>query len=179
LNTLGAVREPLEQIYRRNETTGRLSICRALHRLLARQPQIFDRLGNVIAAAVVMGQVAQMIVQLPGEHRLQGLTSVLVRELAPLDQQRVVGDLLRKSMLEDVFDFGQGRLLIDEFGELQIREYAVEFGIGDLHDAPDQPERELSSDYRQRLQQVFLIGGQPVDTRGKNRLHRRRNLQLI
>jgi len=31
----------------------------------------------------------------------------------------------------------------------------------------------------ERLQQVLLIGRQTIDTRGKNRLHRRGNLQLI
>jgi hypothetical protein len=39
----------------------------ALQRLLPRAPEIFDRLSDVIAVAVVMCQLAQVIVQLPGE----------------------------------------------------------------------------------------------------------------
>ena len=38
MNTLGAVREPLEQIYRRIETTDRISMRRALQRLLPCAP---------------------------------------------------------------------------------------------------------------------------------------------
>jgi hypothetical protein len=36
-----------------------------------------------------MGQLVQMIVQLPVEHRLQCYSGALVQELAALDQQRV------------------------------------------------------------------------------------------
>ena len=60
---------------------------RALLRLLARTPQIFDRLVDVIAPAVMTRQSAQMIVQLLGEHRFQGLSGPFVQELAALDQQ--------------------------------------------------------------------------------------------
>src|SRR5229473_1306858 len=66
LKTLGAFLQPLEQTYRRCETTDRISIRRALHRLLARPPKIFDRLGDAIAASVMMRQIAQMIVE-PGD----------------------------------------------------------------------------------------------------------------
>src|SRR6266849_9660744 len=82
---------------------------RASRRLLARPPKIFDRLGEVIAASVMMRQIAQMVVQLLGEHRLQRLTGALVQELAPLDQQRVVGDLLRQRMLKRVLNPGLQR----------------------------------------------------------------------
>ena len=51
----------------------------------------------------MMRQFGQMVVQLPGEHRFQRLSHALVQELAALDQQRVVGDLLRQRVLEDVF----------------------------------------------------------------------------
>src|SRR5713101_8059097 len=101
-NTFGAVRESLEQIYRRSETTDRISMRRALQRLVPCTPQILDRLADVIAAAVVMRQPGQMIVQLPGEHRFQRLSGAFVQELAALAQQRVVGDLLRERVLEDV-----------------------------------------------------------------------------
>ena len=60
---------------------------RALHRLLAGAPEIFDRLADVIAVAVMMRQLAQMIVQLLGEHRFQCLSGALVQLLAALDQQ--------------------------------------------------------------------------------------------
>ena len=55
-------------------------------------------------------------------------------------------------MLEDIFDIARGRLFIDEFAQLQLREHAVEFGVSSLHDAPNQPERELSAEHGERLQ---------------------------
>ena len=70
LNALRAVREPLEQIQSRTKTIDRIRMGRALQRLLARPPQVLDRLGEVIAATVVMRQLVQMVPQLLGEHRL-------------------------------------------------------------------------------------------------------------
>ena len=39
-------------------------------------------------------------------------------------------------------------------------------------------ERKISSDHRQRLQQILFRRRQPIDARGENILHRGRNLQL-
>src|ERR1700720_2393315 len=123
---LRAVREPLEQIYRRSETTDRINMRRALQRLLPCAPEIFDRLADVIAAAVMMRQLTQMIVQLLGEHRLQCVSGALVQEFAASNQQRVVGDLLRERMLENVLSIGEDRLLVDELGRPQIRKHALQ-----------------------------------------------------
>jgi hypothetical protein len=40
--------------------------------------QIFDRLGDVIAATIMMRKLVQMIFQLLGEHRLQRQSGALV-----------------------------------------------------------------------------------------------------
>ena len=61
-----------------------------------------------------MREFVEMVVQLPGEHRLKRLSGALVQELATFGQQRVVGNLLRQCMLEDIFDIAGGRLLVDE-----------------------------------------------------------------
>src|SRR5215471_15715594 len=79
LNALGTFRKLLEQIYRRTETTYRISIGRALKRLLACTPQVFNRLADVIAATIVTRQVAQVIIQSLGVHRLQGGSGTLVQ----------------------------------------------------------------------------------------------------
>ena len=50
--------------------------------------------------------------------------------LAPLDQHRVVGDLLRQRVLEDVFGVADRRLLVDELAQLQVVEQPVEFVVG-------------------------------------------------
>ena len=45
-----------------------------------------------------------------------------MQQLAVFDQKRVVGNLLGQCMLEDVFDIARRRLLMDEFGALQMGE---------------------------------------------------------
>jgi hypothetical protein len=80
----------LEQICRCPETTYRISIGRALKRLLPCTPKVFDRLADVIAATIVTHQFAQVIIQSLGEYRFQRLSGTLVQKLAALDQQRVI-----------------------------------------------------------------------------------------
>jgi hypothetical protein len=55
-----------------------------------------------------------MVFQLVGEPRLQRFSSTFVQEHATIDQQRVVGDLLRPRVLEDVFGRANSWLLVDE-----------------------------------------------------------------
>src|SRR5216683_5442853 len=146
---------------------------RALQRLLARPPQVFDRLADVIAEAVMTRQLAQVIVQLPGEHRLQRNSGALVQELAALDQQRVIGDLLRQRVLEDVFDIARGRLLVYELRHLQLGEHPLQLVVLlSVEYPPDERQGELPANYGERLQQLLLIGWQPINSRGKDRLYR-------
>ena len=77
----------MEQIDRDGNTSDGVVMCGALHRLLARASKKFDRLVDVIAVAIVMRQLAQVIVQLIGEHRLQRLSGALMQLFAALDQQ--------------------------------------------------------------------------------------------
>src|SRR5229473_1206801 len=136
---------------------------RALRRLPPRTLQILDRLDEVIAADVMMGQLVQMVLQLPSENRLEGLSGALVQELAALDQYRVVGDLLRQRMLEDVFDIAGGRLFVDELRRLQVGEHTLQLiTLPSVEHPPDQRQRELPANHGERLQQLLLIGGQTV-----------------
>jgi hypothetical protein len=61
------------------KSADRISMRGALQRLLARLPQILNRLGDVIATTVMMRQLAQMIVHLLGEHRLESLRRPRIR----------------------------------------------------------------------------------------------------
>ena len=56
----------------------------------------------------------------------------------PLHQDRVVGNLLRQSVLEDVFAVAQRRLLVDELAQLQVIEQTAEFVIGFRHHRSNQ-----------------------------------------
>src|SRR5713226_9506227 len=100
----------------------------------------------------MMRQLDEMIVQLLCEHRLKRYSGSLVQELAALEQQRVVGDLLRQRMLEDVLDIAGGRLLVDELRHLQVREPSLQLVMLPVDHPPDQRQRELPSNHGERLQ---------------------------
>src|SRR5216683_8134524 len=82
-------------------------------------------------------------------------------------------------MLEDIRDLPHRGLLVNELGSLQTGKQAVEFIVGFSRYCSNQSERKLLADYRQRLQQVLLLGWQPIDTRGQHRLNRRWDLNRI
>jgi len=52
-----------------------------------------------------------------------------MQNLAAFEQKRVVGDLLRQRVLENILGIAHRRLLVDELAQLQIIEDAVEFTI--------------------------------------------------
>ena len=102
-----------------------------------------------------------------------------MQELAALDQQRVVSDLLRQRMLEGVLNIARRRLLVDELPGLQPREHALQLVVRPARHALHQPERKFSSQHRQGLQQLLLIRRQPVDARGEHGLHRGGDLDRV
>jgi hypothetical protein len=79
-----------------------------------------------------------MIGQTRSKQRFGRHRSALVQKLAALLKNRVVGDLLREGMLEDVFDIAGGRLLVDELAQLEVIEQAVEFVIRFRHHRSNQ-----------------------------------------
>src|SRR6476660_5852710 len=97
--------------------------------------------------------------------------------LAPILQDRIVRDLLRERVLEDIFDVRDRRLLIDELAKLEIGEQTFELVLRSSSDGSRQAEYELSSEHRECLQEGLLIGAQPVDAGGEDGLHGRRDAQ--
>ena len=97
--------------------------------------------------------------------------------LAALLEDRVVGDLLRERVLEDILDIRDRRLLVDEFAKLEIGEEAFELLFRMSGDAPCETEDELPAEDGKSLQERLLVVAQPVDTRGEDGLHGRRNAQ--
>ena len=81
-------------------------------------------------------------------------------------------------VLEGVLDVADRGLLVDELAELEFGQHRFQLRSRLRGHFTDQTEFELSADHGERLEQVFLIRRQPVDARGENRLHRRRNLQF-
>ena len=67
-----------------------------------------------------------------------------MQELTASAQQRVVGDFLRERVLENVFGFGERRLLMDEFAGSEPREHPFQFVGGLERHALHEPERKLT-----------------------------------
>src|SRR5438552_9946749 len=81
-------------------------------------------------------------------------------------------------MLENVLSIGDRWLLVDELGRLQIREHPLQLCLRFGGHFPDQAKWRLAADHRKDLEQFFLLRRKPVDARGQDALHRRRQTQL-
>ncbi len=89
----------------------------------------------------MMRQIAQMIVESLDVKRLHRRRRPLMKHLAPLDQQRVIGDLLRQRMFEDVFYIVRGWVFVDELARLQVRQHLFQWRVRRGSNLPDQGKR--------------------------------------
>src|SRR5216683_4611901 len=112
-----------------------------------------------------MSQLAQMVLESLGVKRFHRPSRALMQKLAALDQQGVVGDLLRQRMLECVLNPRERWLFIDELACLQIGKHSFQLRPRRGGNPPNQVKRRLLAHHRQCLQQIFLLRGQAVDTR--------------
>src|ERR1700730_1893729 len=97
--------------------------------LFASTLHIFDRFGEISAAAVMMGQLVDMLFEPICEQLLDSSTRALVQNPSALGEYRVVRDLLGQRVLEGEFDVTHGRLLVDELRQLEIREHSFQFRV--------------------------------------------------
>ena len=109
--------------------------------------------------------------------RLDRLHDARVHGAPPLLRQTAVGHLVRQRVLERVFQLGEEIGLVQELRRLQPRQARGHGLLGQPGNVPQQRERDIVADDRRRLQQVPLLGRQPIDPRRQHRLHRRRDLQ--
>ena len=143
----------------------------------AGEAEILDGLGLIAAARIVVRQIREVIVQGRGIEELDGAPHILMQLLAALLEDRVVGDLLRERVLEDILDVGDRRLLVDELAKLEVGEETLELLVRVSGDGPGETEDELPAEDGKSLQERLLVVAQPVDTRGEDGLHGRRNAQ--
>ncbi len=83
-----------------------------------------------------------------------------------------IGDLVGEGVLEGVFEIREQAPLVEELGGLQTGEAAAERLLGQLGDGLKEGERHILADHRGGLEQTLLLGGEPVDPGGQNRLDR-------
>ena len=149
----------------------RLGIGRALHRLLPGAVQVVHRLGGVAAATVMMRQGVVVLRQTLGKEPLDGLRGTFMQAPPPLQQHSIVGDFLRQGVLEGVFQLREQARLIEELRRLQVRQAPLHGRPGDSAMACRSAAGHLRADDCSRLEELFLLRGQAVDTRRQHRLH--------
>jgi hypothetical protein len=112
------------------EMRQRFVIRRAISVSLARSQAEFHRLLGIAAMCVVIGQFGQVIVQAAWVQRLKGSSDSLMQRLAPLDQDLIVSDLARISVLEAVLGIARRGPLVYELGELKLVEHRLKLVLG-------------------------------------------------
>jgi hypothetical protein len=94
----------------------------------------------------------------------------------PLLEQRLVGHLLGKGVLEGVLVLGEEARLVQELGSLQMGEAQAEQLLRPLGNSLQERQGHLVADDSGGLEERFLLRRQPVDTCRQHRLHRSRHL---
>ena len=130
-------------------------------RLFGGTPQKCNRLGRIAAAAVVLGQVGEVIIKLIGKEFFDRDRGSFVHFAAPFAQHGIVGDFLGERVLESILAFRKGRLFINEFGKLQSGQLARQFIFGPPGDVANQAERKFLADDGEGLQQLLFASAQP------------------
>src|SRR5260370_8222954 len=119
-----------------------------------------------------------MIIERRHVQRFYRLRDALMKHFAAFTQNRVVGDLLCESVLESVFDVADSRLLVDEFGELQIVQQTVKVILRFGDNIPQEPKRKFPSDRCEHLYQFLTICRQTLNASVETPLPLTRSLDL-
>src|ERR1700683_3981168 len=109
-----------------------------------------------------------MIVRLLGKGRFQSLSGAFMDLFATLDQQGVIRDLLSQRVLEHVLETASRRLFVDELTCLQFGQYPFQLRLIGGGNLPDKAKRRLAADYRERLQEHFVLTRLSIDARGEH-----------
>src|SRR5689334_10017144 len=128
----------------RLEMRERLSICPPTLRLLSGQKGIVDGLFGVTAAAVVMGQQLDDLVDAIPVKLFERSGGARVQRGPSLLEQRPIGDVLNQRVLEDVDPLPGTGTLRKELAACQLSQGVVEhFGL--VSDRFQQSQRDFSA----------------------------------
>ena len=85
-------------------------------------------------------------------------------------EQAPVRDLVGERVLERVLELGEEPGLVEELGGLEVRELGAALLLRSVGDGVKQRERHVLADDGGGLEQPLVLGRQPVDARGQDRL---------
>ena len=111
--------------------------------------------------------------QLVPSERFQRLDNAGVQHPPPLLEQAAIGHLVREGVLEGVLPLGEQPRLVQELRRLEVREASVQLpSSGTLGNGLQQRQGHLCADDRGRLEELFLLRRQPVNTCREDCLYR-------
>src|SRR5439155_14831277 len=98
---------------------------------------------------------------------------------ALLQEQALVGDLLRQALTEAVLVARQQALAMEDAAALELRQLALEVDALAVEDVRQLIAVELPADHRGDLRHALGRRPEPVEPRGDHLLHRARDADLV
>jgi hypothetical protein len=173
---VGMLRQPPERVERLLEAGDRLAVGRAQEGFGAGLAQVPHRLVPDLALPRVLRQPVHVLDEAIGVHALHDGRHRGVKIAPALPQDARVGHVVGQRVLEGEFQFREQPRLVEELRLLQVPEPPPQDVLRLLRDRCQESMRHVLADHRGRLQEPLLLLRQPVDPRGQDCLHSRRNL---
>ena len=126
-------------------------------------------LRKVIASGVVVGEHLVELMEPIGVELFYGPADFPVDLLSPGEEEAVVGNFLREGMLEDVLEFGEEPLLVDQFETLEVEQVGFQVFFH-LRDGLEDAKGELPADHGGDVHDSFETFVEAVDTGGDDPL---------
>ena len=121
-------------------------------------------LGLSVVVAKHLGRTLSRI----GEEPLQRLGSPYVQRPTPIVRQALVGDLLYERMLERVPPRCAGCDLVNELCGLQVVETTRQISLLQPGNRGQHGHGDVTAGHRCYLQDIAILGGEPVEAAGDN-----------
>jgi hypothetical protein len=173
-----SVTEPARGLQRAGMELQRLAQPERPGGLLGGLEEVIERPLPVLRLREVVREHLVVLGKSIGVELLDGATDQPVQVLAPLHEQRVVGDVLRERVLEHVRQLGVETSLVDQLERGQLAEELLG-ALADLREAIDEAPRELAADHRGELERPLRRLLQAVDARGDDVVDRAGDRQLV
>jgi hypothetical protein len=138
--------------------------------------EVSGGLRPLLATKRVMGEELGGLATTVARQLLQRLHRPRVQPPPPLLEEPCIGHLVSQRVLKSVLQCREGSGLVQEFGSLQIREVVSECLLGDLRNGLKNRIQDVLADDRSGLEEIFLLGREPIDPGREHRLNCHRDL---
>jgi hypothetical protein len=164
LEPVAGLGQILQSQQRLLEACHRLPVGRPCQCFSASLMKICGRLLPQLPAHGMVGQPLDVLGQPVRIAALDGDDDPRVKGLAPILEQRAIGDFMGQRMLEGVLRLRKEPRLVQKLGCLQMRQPPLHRILRCLRHSLEQHEGYVLTDGRGRLQQLLVFGREPVDS---------------